>query len=187
MVGTYIITRAYTNSLTLTCPPNLKIWLVLQVWYLGFVLSYHYWCLLSIPMHLSINQTKRLNNSPTFNLKLFNPWCIMRPHNRSLVVGGKNPLAVVGGPFWKERFIYIYFKGRVCKVYFILMFWKIALGFLILYLFFIELMANLPIGEQFPNGIDISLKTIDFEPQMVFISKEELLGIFFSIHTKWNK
>ena len=36
----------------------------------------------------------------------------------------------------------------------------------------------------FPNGITISIKTIDFDPQMVFISKEELLGIFFSIQTK---
>ena len=36
----------------------------------------------------------------------------------------------------------------------------------------------------FPNGITISIKTIDFDPQMVFISKEEVLGIFFSIQTK---
>ena len=33
MVLTQTITRAYKDSLTLTYPPNINIWLVLQVWY----------------------------------------------------------------------------------------------------------------------------------------------------------
>ena len=34
MVLTQIITRVYEDSLTLTYPPNINIWLVLQFWYL---------------------------------------------------------------------------------------------------------------------------------------------------------
>jgi hypothetical protein len=40
---------------------------------------------------------------------------------------------------------------------------KNSFGFSHTILSSIELMANLPTGEQFPNGIDISLKTIGFQ------------------------
>jgi hypothetical protein len=44
--------------------------------------------------------------------------------------------------------------------------------------FSINLITNLPIGEQFFLGITIFMRTIDVNPQMVFTSIKELLTIF---------
>lgn len=49
-------------------------------------------------------------------------------------------------------------------------------GFIISFMIFIELIANLSIGEQFSDLISYIQKL--FNPQMVFLSKEELLGFF---------
>lgn len=49
MVSTQIRIRVYRDSLSLTNPPNIQIWLVFQFWYFWEVLWCHYLCWLLIP------------------------------------------------------------------------------------------------------------------------------------------